>query len=599
MSGVDPSNLPYKARQPRARPQRALPPPPDEDVATEVAMDLAGRFASPPSPPKAPPMQLAPPPPPPADAAGRDPNNMSRGNSASGASDNSEGRRERPPVPATVPLVDPSHLNPYHSTLPDMQPPTILTPLRAHYLKKTLVNLQIAHELSVITDPVLGANALGLLGPPFILPEEAKQLVAARIGREAIPSAYTTGDLPFMRYMFHQFMLPFPFLAAAPPTFWSHKVQPFLSSFLATTGAAQHATKTPQELEIAESLMTKEEKKEAEEKKKLWAKMEKHLGLMIGVGIKLVGGEEVVRIGQSELRRIEQAQEEKRRKYAEKHAAEGHPPPMIAFDVNVVGVRTIVPKSRVRHKTHEVSSCVADNANVQEFLIRTQRTGVADVFVSRRYGDFRRLAEELRIQFPDIELPNPPPKDKSAANVPPKTEHSGYSAYNPLRMIYGSGTSSPQQSGTNTPSPRASGETERPDNLDGATLPPAMPLSREKNRLTLRAYLQSIMSIPEIANSPVMRSFLLSAPTTLTPPEAADVQRRLEADAVREEGRKRFREEAERRVEALRGGLAAFKGDILSQEGGLKSVFDVVRRVERVEDLPPAEKSVLEWGRIS
>lgn len=166
-------------------------------------------------------------------------------------------------------------------------------------------------------------------------------------------------------------------------------------------------------------------------------------------------------------------------------------------------------------------------------------------------------------------------------------------------MIYGSGTSSPQPSGTNTPSPRASGETERPDNLDGAALPPAMPLSREKNRLTLRAYLQSIMSIPEIANSPVMRSFLLSAPTTLTPPEAADVQRRLEADAVREEGRKRFREEAERRVEALRGGLAAFKGDILSQEGGLKSVFDVVRRVERVEDLPPAEKSVLEWGRIS
>lgn len=304
-------------------------------------------------------MQLAPPPPMPADPTGAGSNNLSRANSGSGASEGSEGRRERPPVPATVPLVDPSHLNPYHSTLPEMQPPTILTPLRAHYLKKTLVNLQIAHELGVITDPILGANALGLLGPPFVLPEEAKRLVADRIGSDAIPSAYSTGDLPFMRYMFHQFMLPFPFLAAAPPTFWSHKVQPFLSSFLASTGAAQHATKTPQELEIAESLMTKEEKKEAEEKKKLWAKTEKHLGLMIGVGIKLVGGEEVVRIGQSELRRIEEAQEARRKKYAEKQAAEGHPPPMIAFDVNVVGVRTIHPKSRVRHKTHEVSYAAA------------------------------------------------------------------------------------------------------------------------------------------------------------------------------------------------------------------------------------------------
>jgi hypothetical protein len=31
----------------------------------------------------------------------------------------------------------------------------------------------------------------------------------------------------------------------------------------------------------------------------------------------------------------------------------------------------------------------------------------------------------------------------------------------------------------------------------------------------------------------------------------------------------------------------------------LKNVFEVVRRVERVQDLPKAEASVLEWGRIS
>jgi hypothetical protein len=85
----------------------------------------------------------------------------------------------------------------------------------------------------------------------------------------------------------------------------------------------------------------------------------------------------------------------------------------------------------------------------------------------------------------------------------------------------------------------------------------------------------------------------------LTPPEAVDCQRRLDADAVREEGRRRFREEAERRVETLREGLAQFKGDVLSREGGLKGVFEVVRRVERVQDLPKAEASVLEWGRIS
>ena len=78
-----------------------------------------------------------------------------------------------------------------------------------------------------------------------------------------------------------------------------------------------------------------------------------------------------------------------------------------------------------------------------------------------------------------------------------------------------------------------------------------------------------------------------------------DSQRRLEADAVREEGRRRFKEEAEKRIEQLREGLAQFKGDVLSKDGGLQKVFDVVRRVDRVEDLPPAEQSVLVWGRIS
>jgi hypothetical protein len=107
------------------------------------------------------------------------------------------------------------------------------------------------------------------------------------------------------------------------------------------------------------------------------------------------------------------------------------------------------------------------------------------------------------------------------------------------------------------------------------------------------------MALPAVINSPVLRSFLLSGPITLSPAEQADSQRRLEADAVREEGRRRFKLEAERRVEGLREGLAQFKGELLNKKGGLKNVFEVVRRIERVEDLPRAEASVLEWGRIS
>lgn len=190
-------------------------------------------------------------------------------------------------------------------------------------------------------------------------------------------------------------------------------------------------------------------------------------------------------------------------------------------------------------------------------------------------------------------LPTPPAKDKSVTtSTPVQTQQ--YSYYNPLRMVYGN---SPQPSGRASP---ASG-----DSPNSATFPPnsassaPVPLSREKNRLTLRAYLQSIIAFPEVINSPVLRSFLLSGPIQLTPAESVDVQRRLDGDAVREEGRKRFREEAEKRIDGLREGLAQFKGDVLSSDGGLKRVFEVVRRVERVQDLPKAEASVIEWGRIS
>ncbi len=128
---------------------------------------------------------------------------------------------------------------------------------------------------------------------------------------------------------------------------------------------------SPEEEKIAESLMTKEERKEVEEKKKLWAKVEKHLALMVGVGVKLTTGEEVVRIGQNDLRRLEEASEARQRRWAERRpppssAGSGSgvgtgagetvdPNQQVVFNVNVIGVRVVVEKGRVRHRSHEAS----------------------------------------------------------------------------------------------------------------------------------------------------------------------------------------------------------------------------------------------------
>jgi hypothetical protein len=95
--------------------------------------------------------------------------------------------------------------------------------------------------------------------------------------------------------------------------------------------------------------------------------------------------------------------------------------------------------------------------------------------------------------------------------------------------------------------------------------PPPYRLAREKNRLTLRSYLHSLLNSSTIASSPVLRSFLLSGPTTLSPEELEDAKAREEADSAREESRKRFAKEIASRIDGLRDAVKNVKGDIMSQ----------------------------------
>jgi hypothetical protein len=73
------------------------------------------------------------------------------------------------------------------------------------------------------------------------------------------------------------------------------------------------------------------------------------------------------------------------------------------------------------------------------------------------------------------------------------------------------------------------------------------------------------MAVSALASSPVLKSFLLSGPTTLTDVEVIDSRRREEADRVRDEGRKRFAREISLRVEGLRGALKSVQGDMMGK----------------------------------
>jgi hypothetical protein len=90
-------------------------------------------------------------------------------------------------------------------------------------------------------------------------------------------------------------------------------------------------------------------------------------------------------------------------------------------------------------------------------------------------------------------------------------------------------------------------------------------LAREKNRLTLRSYLHSLLASSTIASSPVLKSFILSGPISLTQEELDDVKKREDADMVRDDGRKHFAKEIASRVDGLRDAVKSVKGDVMGK----------------------------------
>ncbi|KAG6854803.1 hypothetical protein C0991_001230 [Blastosporella zonata] len=290
--------------------------------------------------------------------------------------------REIPPLPP-LPASDEPFINlDDHTGQPTTSSPlqysyiasdtqsTDLNPIRAHYLKKSLVQLQFRHEIDAITTySPTNNNTLSFLGPPFSPPPKDSPFI----------------DMPLLRYIFRQFVLTFPFMAAAPKDFYSEKLQPFVASAL-----SRNLSPTS----ILDDGDSGDGNAEQAARKKLLARVERNLALFVGAAIKLVENEQVVRLNQSDLDRLEAI--------ARKRMAKVSKTKMV-FEVNVIGVKTVVDKGRMRSRAHEARfhtfMLLTPLIPPQEFIVRTRRTGFPDVFVARRYGDFRTLAEEVHLSY--------------------------------------------------------------------------------------------------------------------------------------------------------------------------------------------------------
>jgi hypothetical protein len=218
-----------------------------------------------------------------------------------------------------------------------------------------------------------------------------------------------------------------------------------------------------------------------------------------------------------------------------------------------------------------------------------RRDGKGEIHIGRRYGEFVKLHRRLRTEFPGKHLPPLPRKNKSSttsswfgstdddnesvssvstqdASTPDEATQSTGRTLAPESIVRRSVSKSSLRSSN---SPRAS-----TDVVSRQTV-----LYREEQRVSLRAFLRTILQNKRIAESKSMEEFLTSKPISLNEEELIDVNRRKEMDAVRIEEQKRFYEIARQRAAELDVYMEQFRRDIVESSIFTFLVFYALRSV--------------------
>jgi hypothetical protein len=355
-------------------------------------------------------------------------------------------------------------------------------PKQLHYFKRELISYQLEKEI--------------------------KSLVSSPDISSLLHNDKTTQEFPFLRYIFHNIIIDFPLLKhTCNDEFWP-KIKLFLNEFnkiqLDSYYAPRHTDATVQ-------------------RKAIKHKIQKSLVFAFCASIKTIQGqEESIKVT----------------------TMNNSPPALVSppmsptstmkssmMKINIVTVRQVKTKKSFREVSHA------------EFLIETWLPNQSEPnYVARRHGDFRKLRDQLKHQFKNLDIPLVPSKSMNTIH------QDGY---------------------------------------------------RENDRLLLRAWLHQLISDHKqlIAKSNTLIKFLTQHPIFFTPEEEQDTIKREKADKNRLQEQEKFQLELDRRVHELNETLEVLKKEII-QPGGLISIFDIIKKTKDIQDLPLSLKKAFEWGRI-
>jgi hypothetical protein len=229
--------------------------------------------------------------------------------------------------------------------------------------------------------------------------------------------------------------------------------------------------------------------------------------------------------------------------------------------------------------------------------MRVKQKGSLEYFIGRRYGDFKRLHQKLRTELPGKILPPLPKKNKQSSTTSnlingvmgrDEDDASSMSSVSTMGTVPVSGVveqklgnlkvrdhrRSASALSLGRESPRASTDSLRPKigstpgtpkpngTGDVSTFPHSQDpyhtdsiqpiiLWRENQRISLRAFLRTLLSNPQIAKTKAMEEFLTLNPITPKDEDVEDILRRKAMDEKRVEEQKQFYEIARKRAAEL------------------------------------------------
>lgn len=461
-----------------------------------------------------------------------------------------------------------------------------LTPTQEHFLKKYLLENRLSHELHELNKP----QCCEILGSPFKVRESA-----------TIDGPGTSSDqpLPLLSFFFSNFVATFPFVTLNPEgdqiDFWQNTVQPFVESF---------NTKNISNSEDRHENITKRR----QVNKKFLS------GLLLFYNSMIITNKDLTYLKESHLKPSDTGNMEKL------HSSTKNVPHSFQTDlndfskmkyfsdiaINVVAVRTLESESTSSWNPFKYVSELAPRHHY-EFVIQVIRREKKEAgfvyachFVSRAYGEFRKLETKLKHEYPGLmtDIPELPLKSKNDDGVLELESDSPKSDSLVPPKISKNSLERKLTSSLEKLVPKATAMLSTfLEKTSGANQ--EIKFAREKLRLALRGYLNTLIRYPEIVHSEIFKLFSISDSfSQLSPTDMVDYEARVKYEEMKLQTQYEFQQQTTKAIVKLQHDFEDFKQKLVMDPKTVTMIFEDIGKSSNIHDLSPLLQTFNEWCKL-